>query len=97
MVVGDGKMAHRRASVSHPGVSNYALEVNQAMLKEDDDLLRNTFLSVFRHHHPQLANKVDVIFALSQVWWRSGGGVVLGLEGFRHDAAGGSSEGGLRE
>lgn len=49
------------------GVSAYALEVNQALLKEDDDLLRQTFLSVFRHHHPQLANKVDVIFALAQV------------------------------
>lgn len=48
-------------------VSTYALEVNQAMLKEDDDLLRQTFLSCFKHHHPQLSNKVDVIFALSQV------------------------------
>ncbi len=43
------------------------LQVNQALLKEDDDLLRQTFLSVFREHHPQLANKVDVIFALAQV------------------------------
>jgi hypothetical protein len=46
---------------------SFSLEVNQALLKEDDDLLRQTFLKVFRHHHPQLANKVDVIFALSQV------------------------------
>lgn len=29
------------------------LQVNQALLKEDDDLLRQTFLSVFRQHHPQ--------------------------------------------
>ncbi|KAL4423808.1 hypothetical protein ABPG75_001109 [Micractinium tetrahymenae] len=50
------------------GISSYALEVNQALLKEDDDLLRQTFLSVFREHHPQLANKVDVIFALAQAW-----------------------------
>jgi hypothetical protein len=28
-------------------------QVNQALLKEDDDLLRQTFLSVFREHHPQ--------------------------------------------
>lgn len=48
-------------------VSTYALEVNQSMLKEDDDLLRQTFLKTFKHHHPQLSNKVDVIFALSQV------------------------------
>ncbi|KDD75970.1 phosphoenolpyruvate carboxylase [Helicosporidium sp. ATCC 50920] len=50
---------------------SFAHEVNQAMLKEDDDLLRNTFLSVFCHHHPQLANKVDVIFAMSQAWCMS--------------------------
>lgn len=43
------------------------LAVNQALLKEDDDLLRTIFTQVFRHHHPQLANKVDVIFALAQV------------------------------
>ncbi|KAL6776785.1 PEPCL1 [Auxenochlorella protothecoides x Auxenochlorella symbiontica] len=58
-------------SMSKDGPSAYALEVNQALLKEDDDLLRQTFLSVFRHHHPQLANKVDVIFALSQAWCMS--------------------------
>lgn len=58
-------------SMSKEGPSAYALEVNQALLKEDDDLLRQTFLSVFRHHHPQLANKVDVIFALSQAWCMS--------------------------
>lgn len=52
-------------------VNSYAFEVNQALLKEDDDLLRQTFLSVFRHHHPQLANKVDVIFALAQAWCMS--------------------------
>lgn len=30
------------------------LQVNQALLKEDDDLLRQTFLSVFKEHHPQV-------------------------------------------
>ena len=45
----------------------FSLEVNQALLKEDDDLLRQIFSQVFRHHHPQLANKVDVIFTLAQV------------------------------
>lgn len=44
----------------------FSLEVNQALLKEDDDLLRQMFSQVFRHHHPQLANKVDVIFTLAQ-------------------------------
>jgi hypothetical protein len=53
-----------------------SLEVNQALLKEDDDLLRQMFSQVFRHHHPEVANKVDVIFSLAQVglvfvyaWW----------------------------
>jgi hypothetical protein len=48
-------------------VSLFSGAVNQALLKEDDDLLRTIFTQVFRHHHPQLANKVDVIFALAQV------------------------------
>jgi hypothetical protein len=45
----------------------FSLEVNQALLKEDDDLLRQIFNQVFRHHHPQVANKMDVIFSLAQV------------------------------
>lgn len=49
----------------------FSLEVNQALLKEDDDLLRQIFSQVFRQHHPQLANKVDVIFTLAQAWCMS--------------------------
>ena len=30
--------------------------------------LRQTFLSINRHHNPKLATKVDVIYALSQAW-----------------------------
>eukprot|EP00887_Chlorella_sp_A99_P005836 scaffold1.g5836.t1 len=45
--------------------------VHGALLKEDDDLLRHTFLSVFRHHHPRLADKLAIIFALSQAWCMS--------------------------
>ncbi len=26
------------------------------------------FFSIFRHHHPSLASKVDVIYSLSQAW-----------------------------
>lgn len=37
-------------------------------LREDDNLLRQIFFGVLRHHHPNLATKVDVIFALSQAW-----------------------------
>ncbi|KAL4538926.1 hypothetical protein Ndes2526B_g02798 [Nannochloris sp. 'desiccata'] len=49
----------------------FSLEVNQALLKEDDDLLRQIFNQVFRHHHPQVANKMDVIFSLAQAWCMS--------------------------
>ena len=41
------------------------------LLREDDNLLRQIFFGVLRHHHPNLANKVDVIYALSQAWCRS--------------------------
>ena len=34
------------------------VQVNQALLKEDDDLLRQTFLSVFREHHPQVCRQL---------------------------------------
>lgn len=40
-------------------------------LRDDDSLLRQVFFSVLRHHHPNLANKVDVIYALSQAWCTS--------------------------
>ena len=33
--------------------------------------LRQTFLSINRHHNPKLATKVDVIYALSQAWCMS--------------------------
>jgi hypothetical protein len=52
---------------SFSSAAPFSLEVNQALLKEDDDLLRQIFSQVFRHHHPKLANKVDVIFTLAQV------------------------------
>lgn len=38
------------------------------LMKEDDSLLRDTFLSIIRHHNPKLASKVDVVFALSSAW-----------------------------
>ncbi|GAB4814757.1 hypothetical protein N2152v2_001803 [Parachlorella kessleri] len=44
------------------------MALSNQLLREDDDLLRQTFLQIFKHHHPQLANKVDLIFALAQSW-----------------------------
>lgn len=52
---------------SNSDIPAFSMEVNQALLKEDDDLLRQIFSQVFRHHHPEVANKVDVIFSLAQV------------------------------
>lgn len=53
--------------ISLGDMPQFSMEVNQALLKEDDDLLRQIFSQVFRHHHPDVANKVDVIFSLAQV------------------------------
>ena len=39
-----------------------------SLLHEDDSMLRKVFLSVLRHHHAELAPKIDVIFALSEAW-----------------------------
>ncbi|GBF96435.1 phosphoenolpyruvate carboxylase [Raphidocelis subcapitata] len=47
-----------------------ALNAKQ-LLREDDSLLRQIFFNVLKHHHPQLAAKVDVIYALSQAWCKS--------------------------
>lgn len=41
------------------------------LLRDDDSLLRQVFFNVLRHHHPNTANKVDVIYALSQAWCKS--------------------------
>jgi len=38
------------------------------LLRDDDSLLRQVFFNVLRHHQPNTANKVDVIYALSQAW-----------------------------
>ena len=41
------------------------------VLRDDDSLLRQVFFGTLRHHHPNLANKVDVVYALSQAWCNS--------------------------
>ena len=37
------------------------------LLREDDSLLRQTFFGILKEHHPKLATKLDLIYALSQV------------------------------
>ena len=84
-------MIEMETAFSVSDMPQFSMEVNQALLKEDDDLLRQIFSQVFRHHQPELANKVDVIFSLAQVgagnpaeehapWFRSLGGG-FGLRG----------------
>ena len=60
-------MMEMETAFSLTDMPKFSMEVNQALLKEDDDLLRQIFSQVFRHHHPELSNKVDVIFSLAQV------------------------------
>lgn len=43
----------------------------QELMRTDDGLLRGTFFSILRHHHPELAGKVDAIYAESQAWCSS--------------------------
>jgi len=52
-------------------IRSNADKTTRNFLRDDDSLLRQVFFSVLRHHHPTLANKVDVIYALSQAWCSS--------------------------
>lgn len=56
-------MAPRTSIGSAPG--------GASLLRDDDSLLRQMFFGVLRHHHPNLARKVDVIYALAQAWCNS--------------------------
>lgn len=50
------------------GIAGASSSDSRFYLRDDDSLLRQVFFSVLRHHHPNLANKVDVIYALSSAW-----------------------------
>ena len=47
-------------------------DIGVSLLRDDDSLLRQIFLKVFSHHHPTLANRLDLIYAMSQAWCQSG-------------------------
>ena len=38
------------------------------ILREDDSLLRMCFFQILQMHHPKLASKLNVIYALSAAW-----------------------------
>lgn len=59
------------ASADALGLDRSGFADGSQILRDDDSLLRQTFFSILRHHHPRLANKVDVIYALSQAWCSS--------------------------
>jgi hypothetical protein len=40
-------------------------------LKDDDIVLRKIFMDVLRHHHPELAIKFEVIYAMSSKWCKT--------------------------
>ena len=40
-------------------------------MKDDDNMLRNMFFTILRHHAPNLASKLDVVYALSSAWTMS--------------------------
>ena len=40
-------------------------------MKDDDNMLRNMFFTILRHHAPKLASKLDVVYALSSAWTMS--------------------------
>lgn len=44
----------------------HSQDEGSTLLREDDSLLRHTFFSILRHHHPAIAAKVDQIYSLSQ-------------------------------
>jgi len=44
-----------------------------SLLRDDDCLLRQTFLEILRHHSPKVCAKLDAIYAFSDAWCASSG------------------------
>lgn len=39
-----------------------------SLLRDDDCLLRQTFLEILRHHSPKVCAKLDTVYAFSTAW-----------------------------
>lgn len=52
----------------HKRVGSYTASTTQVLLREDDNLLRQTFFSILKHHNAPMAHKVDIVYALAQAW-----------------------------
>ena len=42
--------------------------ISGELMKDNDNLLRNMFFTILRHHQPKMATKLDVVYALSSAW-----------------------------
>lgn len=52
-----------------PPISASVADLNEiSLLRDDDCLLRQTFLDILKHHHPSLGPKLDAIYAFSDAW-----------------------------
>lgn len=65
------KLALMGATAARPGaleaMIHHCDDVGE-LLREDDSLLRQSFFAILREHHPKVAAKLDVIYALSAAW-----------------------------
>jgi len=54
----------RVSAAAGPPLSASAADLEEiTLLRDDDCLLRSTFLDVLKHHHPSLAPKLDALVA----------------------------------
>ena len=60
-------------------ISASAADLNEiSLLRDDDCLLRQTFLDILKHHHPGLSPKLDAIYAFSDAWCSGASGGTAG-------------------
>lgn len=60
-------------------ISASVADLNEiSLLRDDDCLLRQTFLDILKHHHPSLGPKLDAIYAFSDAWCTGGAGAGSG-------------------
>lgn len=65
-----------------------------SLLRDDDCLLRQTFLEILRHHSPKVCAKLDAIYAFSDAWCASSGDdaeAAASLAGASGDGGGGAT------
>lgn len=67
----DPKIMAAAATLTKSSTFDRKAPDTKRLLREDDSLLRKIFFNVLRHHHPNVANKVDEIYALANAWCES--------------------------